>query len=135
MQYLDEDQEVLEHDLESKEERDQEGAAYREQRLQCIEDDVANEVVESDERREDVECCSGDTEKWKHDCNIYLYAFFQVVLPVYSIHSLLENGRHCFELWFWVILFRKRPFAPFNVFPIWSVSSLCRSASILVHGF
>ena len=65
MQNLNEDQEVLEHDLESKEERDQERAAYREQRLQCIEDDVADEVVESDERREDVECCSGNTEKVK----------------------------------------------------------------------
>ena len=66
--YLDEDQEVLEHDLEGKEEGDQEGAAYWEQCLQCIEDDVADEVVESDERREDVECCSSDAEKngaWK----------------------------------------------------------------------
>ena len=63
MQYLDEDQEVLEHDLESKEERDHEGGAYWEQRLQCIEDDVADEVVESDERREDVECCSSNAEK------------------------------------------------------------------------
>ena len=63
MQYLNEDQEVLEHDLESKEERDQEGAAYWDQSLECIEDDVADEVVESDERREDVECGSGDAEK------------------------------------------------------------------------
>ena len=63
MQYLDEDQEVLEHNLESKEERDHEGRAYWEQRLQCIEDDVADEVVESDERRENVECCSRNAEK------------------------------------------------------------------------
>ena len=63
MQYLNEDQEVLEHNLESKEERDHEGRAYWEQRLQCIEDYVTDEVVESDERRENVECCSGNAEK------------------------------------------------------------------------
>ena len=61
--HLKEDQEVLEHDLEGKEDGDQEGAAYWDQSLQDIEDDVADEVVESDERREDVECCSGNTEK------------------------------------------------------------------------
>ena len=102
MQYLNEDQEVLEHDLESKEERDQEGAAYWDQSLECIEDDVADEVVESDERREDVECGSGDAEKveaWNISSSRYERKFL-VVLPVYSIHSLLENGRHCFELLF-----------------------------------
>ena len=72
MQYLNEDQEILEHDLESKEERDQEGAAYWEQRFQCIEDDVADEVVESDERGEDVECCSGNAAKsGSMDCAHY----------------------------------------------------------------
>ena len=63
MQYLNEDQEVLKHDLESKEERDQERAAYWDQSLECIEDDVADEVVEGDERREDVEGCSRDAVK------------------------------------------------------------------------
>ena len=58
--HLKEDQEVLEHDLEGKEDGDQEGAAYWDQSLQDIEDDVADEVVEGDERREDVEGCSRD---------------------------------------------------------------------------
>ena len=61
--HLKEDQEVLEHDLEGKEDGDQEGAAYWDQSLQYIEDDVADEVVEGDERREDIEGCPSNTEK------------------------------------------------------------------------
>ena len=70
--HLKEDQEVLEHDLEGKEDGDQEGAAYWDQSLQDIEDDVADEVVEGDERWEDVECCSRDAIKKESIRNLKL---------------------------------------------------------------
>ena len=48
--HLEEHQEIFEHDFEGEEKVEQEGGAYRDQGMQNIEDDVADEVVEGDER-------------------------------------------------------------------------------------
>ena len=61
--HLEEHQEIFEHDFEGEEKVEQEGGAYWDQGTQNIEDDVADEVVEGDERWEDVECCSRDAIK------------------------------------------------------------------------
>ena len=61
--HLEEHQEIFEHDFEGEEKVEQEGGAYWDQGMQNIEDDVADEVVEGDERREDVEGCSRDAVK------------------------------------------------------------------------
>ena len=98
--YLKEDQKVLEHDLEGKEDGDQEGAAYWDQSLQDIEDDVADEVVEGDERREDIEGCPSNTEKrninyscWTNSDKFYLFtvstAFWSKADIVWTLVSLL----------------------------------------------
>ena len=61
--HLEEHQEIFEHDFEGEEKVEQEGGAYWDQGTQNIEDDVADEVVEGDERREDIEGCPSNTEK------------------------------------------------------------------------
>ena len=61
--HLEEHQEIFEHNFEREEKVEQEGCTYWDQGTQNIEDDVADEVVEGDERREDVECCPRDAIK------------------------------------------------------------------------
>lgn len=91
--HLEEHQEIFEHDFEGEEKVEQEGGAYWDQGMQNIEDDVADEVVEGDERREDVEGCSRNAVKsifhrhWNIRINVPI--LLHVAVPVYCIYSLL----------------------------------------------
>ena len=102
--HLEEHQEIFEHDFEGEEKVEQEGGAYWDQGLQNIEDDVADEVVEGDERREDVEGCSRDAVK-SFFVNIEMYELtYHTALCSFSTCLLYPQPFVESPTWFWTLV-------------------------------